>query len=73
MNYIVEYKVLSSIDAVIKIGKTRCKNKATEFEAVAGLSDHLAKTVPAFHKMVVIRCVVEKKNPDLFNIFDWLK
>lgn len=47
MNYIIEYKVLSSIDAVI--------------------------TVPAFHRMVIISCVIEKKKLDFFDFFDSFK
>ena len=69
-NYIIEYRVLSSIDAVIKTGKIRCKNKDTEFQAKVGLDNYLKRTVPAFSRLIIISCTVEKNK---FDLFDFLK
>jgi len=52
-NYIIEYESLDASGHIIKYGKMRAKNKMSEFEAMAGLDNHLKKTVPGHHKMNV--------------------
>lgn len=54
--YIVVYEVVNSKGNVIKSGKIKCKNKLSKFDAMAGLDNHLEKTVPDFYKMNVKSC-----------------
>lgn len=70
-NYLIKYKVYSSIDVVLRQGTMRVRNKANEFTAKVGLESHLRKIVPAFNRLEVESCIEEKKIlEDVSEIFE---
>ena len=70
VNYIIEYTVLSKIDAVIKTGTIKVKNKESELAAKCSLEDFLDRKYEHFHKLVIHKCTEDiDLGDDTLNAF----
>jgi hypothetical protein len=58
-NYMIEYQCLNAAGMVIKSGKIRAKQKASEFEALAGTENHLKSKIPGMVKMVCVKIEID--------------
>ena len=69
--YTIKYKALSSIDAILKEGTIKVKNKESPLHAQISLETYLKTKLPAFNKLIVISCTEDNlfSNPfkDIFG------
>jgi len=70
-DYIIEYRVISIVGAILKEGKIKAKNKISEFDAAAGTQKHLLRTVPHADKVIIDKCRKDMGPglEDFFSIF----
>lgn len=52
-DYIVKYVAFGSDNRILKHGTMRCKNKLSNFDAMAGLENHFKAKLPGFAKLTV--------------------
>ena len=67
MNYIIEYTITSYNGSVLKKGKMRAKNKASEFEAKAKFGEWIKKRYPNCNKLIIHSCYEEGSIIDSFG------
>jgi hypothetical protein len=52
--FIIDYRVESSIGAILRTGKVKVKNQKDDIGAQINLEKKLKRDVPHFHRMVVL-------------------